>query len=45
VVLGGEGRLRGEVSGYTIAIPFCDAADWKNPFSAPLSPVHVKPAR
>lgn len=26
-------------------MPFWLAACWKNPFSAPLSPVHVKPAR
>ena len=36
---------RGDVSGYTIAIPCLEAVAWKNPFSAPLSPVHVKPAR
>lgn len=36
---------RGEVSGYTIAIPCLLAVAWKKPFSAPLSPVHVRPAR
>jgi len=42
---GREGAVRGLVSGYNTAIPFWLAACWKNPFSAPLSPVHVKPAR
>lgn len=37
--------LRGLVSGYKTAIPFSLALCWKNPFSAPLSPVQVKPAR
>lgn len=37
--------VRGDVSGYTTAIPFWAAADWKKPFSAQLSPVHVNPER
>ena len=37
--------LRGLVSGYRTAIPCLLAACWKKPFSAQLSPVHVKPAK
>ena len=37
--------VRGLVSGYSTAMPFSLAACWKNPFSAPLSPVQVRPAR
>ena len=37
--------IRGEVSGYTTAMPFSDALCCAKPFSAQLSPVQVKPER
>lgn len=37
--------LRGLVSGYRTAMPCLVAACSKKPFSAQLSPVHVKPAK